>query len=331
MLNKKTRFGIIGTNFIADWVIEAGLLDSRFDVVAIYSRTQEQADIFARKHNIPHTFTNLEEMASSSLIDAVYIASPNYCHAHQSILFMEHDKHVLCEKPIASNARETRQMIESAINNKVVLMEAMRSTLSPGFMAIKDNLVKIGTIRRYFASYCQYSSRYDKLKNGELPNAFNPALSNGAIMDLGIYTIYPMVVLFGKPSKISTTGLLLDTGADGQGAINFEYESMNATVIYSKIADSFTPTEIQGEKGTIISDRIHNIKDISIRFRNGDTEKIVSTDQRSEYYFEVAEFIDLIENGKIESQINSHRNSLITMEIIDEVRSQLGITFPADL
>lgn len=330
MLSKKIRFGIIGTNFIVDWILEAARLDPRFEAVAIYSRTQEQADAFATKHNIPHTYTDLGEMAKSPLIDAVYIASPNYCHASQSILFMEYGKHVLCEKPIASNTQETLQMINCSIKNRVTLMEAMKSTLTPGFSAIKDNLCKIGTIRRYFASYCQYSSRYDKLKSGELPNAFNPDLSNGAVMDLGIYTIYPMVVLFGKPTKISASGLLLHTGVDGQGAINFEYPNMNATVIYSKIVDSFLPTEIQGEDGVIITDRINSIKDVSIGFRNGYKENISPIDDRNEYYYEIAEFINLIESQKVESSINSHQNSLITIEIIDEIRSQLGISFPAD-
>ena len=87
-------------------------------------------------------------------------------------------------------------------------------------------------------------------------NAFNPELSNGAMMDLGVYTVYPLVVLFGRPKRISATGLKLSTGVDGQGAVNFEYENLNATVLYSKIADSFLPAEIQGEKGTFILDRV---------------------------------------------------------------------------
>lgn len=330
MENKKIRFGIVGTNFIADWILEAARLEPRFEAIAIYSRTQEQADLFAEKHNIYHTYTNLEEMAKSSLIDAVYIASPNYCHASQSILFMEQGKHVLCEKPIASNAKETRQMIDCSIKNGVTLMEAMKPTLTPAFLYIKNNLNRLGTIRRYFACYCQYSSRYDKLKNGELPNAFNPDISNGAVMDLGIYTIYPMVVLFGKPSKISASGLLLHTGADGQGAVNFEYPDMSATVIYSKIANSLLPTEIQGEDGVITIDKINTIKDISIQFRNGDQENISYTEEENEYYYEIAEFINLIESKENESAINSHQASLTTMEIIDEIRSQLGIVFPAD-
>jgi predicted dehydrogenase len=196
------------------------------------------------------------------LIDAVYIATPNYLHAGQSILCMNSGKHVLCEKPLASNAGEVREMIAAAKRNNVTFMEAMKPTLTPNFQAVLDNLDRVGKVRRYFSCYCQYSSRYDKFKEGILMNAFNPEMSNGAIMDIGIYTIYPMVVLFGAPQKIEASGVLLSSGADGQGAVNFQYEGMNATVLYSKIADSILPTEIQGEDGNLTLDKINTISSV---------------------------------------------------------------------
>ena len=326
----KVRFGVIGTNFIVDKVLEAARLDHRFELTAIYSRTQERADEFAKKHNVPHTFTSLEDMLSSNLIDAVYIASPNSLHASQSILCMQHGKHVFCEKPFASNANEVKAMIAAAEKYNVRLMEAMKPTMTPNFSTIKDNLKEIGTIRKYFSCYCQYSSRYDKLKEGVILNAFNPSLSNGAVMDLGVYTIYPMVVLFGRPKKIRATGLKLFTGADGQGSVNFEYEGMDATVMYSKIADSSLPTEIQGEEGTITADRINIINKVTLKKRGGEEIIISTPNPTHEYYFEVAEFIDLIQKNERESTINSLENSLITIEIIDEIRKQLEIIYPAD-
>ena len=337
---RKIRFGVIGTNNISDWVIAGGRQDERFELVAVCSRAQERADEFAAKHNIPHTFTSLEEMAKSPLIDAVYIATPNYVHAEQSILCMNHGKHVLCEKPFASNAREVKQMIETAQRNNVTLMEAMISTLNPNFLIAKDKLKDLGTIRRYFASYCQYSSRYDKFKEGIILNAFKPELSNGAVMDIGIYTIYPMVALFGKPQKIEAQGIVLHTGADGQGAVNFQYDGMNATVLYSKIANSALPTEIEGEAGNLLLDKIHITKQVDFiprqvtaqgKEQENHCQSIGVPLDKSEYYYEMAEFMNLIEQGKQESILNSWENSLTTIEIIDEIRRQLGVHYPADL
>ena len=336
---KKIRFGVVGTNNITDWVIAGGRQDERFELTAVCSRTQERAEEFAVKHGIPHIFTSLEEMASSPLIDAVYIATPNYVHAEQSILCMNHGKHVLCEKPFASNAKEVRLMIEAAKKNKVTLMEAMISTLNPNFAIAKERMKDLGTIRRYFASYCQYSSRYDKFKEGIILNAFKPELSNGAVMDIGIYTIYPMVALFGKPQQIEAQGIVLHTGADGQGAVNFQYEGMNATVLYSKIANSALPTEIEGEAGNLLLDKIHITKQVDYiprqvtaqgKEQENHCQSIGVPLEKSEYYYEIAEFINLIEQGKQESNVNSWENSLTTLEIIDEIRRQLGVHYPAD-
>ncbi len=339
MTKDRIRFGVIGTNFISDWVINGARQDERFVLAAVYSRTQETADAFAAKHGIPHTFTNLKEMAESPLIDAVYIASPNFLHAEQSILFMNHGKHVLCEKPFASNAKEVRAMIAAAEANQVTLMEAMKPTLTPNFLSVRENLHRVGKVRRYFSCYCQYSSRYDKFKEGVILNAFNPEMSNGAMMDIGIYTLYPLIVLFGRPQRVDASGVVLSSGVDGQGAINLQYDGMNATILYSKIANSSLPTEIQGEDGNITLDRINLIGSVSFSPRHQAAsgkalpsvpQDISALTDKDEYYYEVAEFINLIQAGKRSSEINSLENSLITIEVIDEVRRQLGVVYPAD-
>ena len=335
----KIRFGVVGTNFITDWVIAGAREDARFELAAVCSRTKERAEEFAEKHNIPHIFTSLEEMAASDKVDAIYIASPNYAHAEQSILCMNNGKHVLCEKPMAANAREARRMVEYSRKNGVALMEAMKSTLSPNFLAAKANLNRIGTPRRYFASFCQYSSRYDKFKEGVVLNAFRPELANGAMMDIGVYTIYPLVVLFGKPQAINAQGVVLSSGVDGQGAVNMQYDGLNATVLYSKIANSQLPAEIEGEDGNILIDRIQT--PVDVRFyprqapasgheKRAEGELLSQPEEHNEYYYEVKEFINLIEQGRVESEINSHENSITTLEIIDEVRRQLGVSYPAD-
>lgn len=329
MIKNKVRFGVVGTNNISTKVMTAAKLDNRFELVAVCSRKQETADEFAQKHNIEHTFTDLEEMAKSDFIDAVYIASPNSLHAQQSILCMSHGKHVLCEKPFASNAKEVRAMIEASRKYNVTLMEAMKPPMEPNFKKIMEQCKKIGTIRQYTASYGQYSSRYDNLKDGIVENAFKLELSNGAVMDIGVYTIYPMVVLFGKPNKVKATGIKLSTGVDGHGAVTFEYDEMTATVLYSKIANSHLPMEIQGEDATIYSDRCNYLDNVKLIAKDG-TETVISEPQVNTYYYEIAQFIDLVLSGKRESEILSLQNSLTTIEIVDEIRKQLDVVYPAD-
>lgn len=324
------RFAIIGTNWITERFLQSALETEEFILAAVYSRTEEKGRAFAAKYADPKVYTDLEAMVQDDEIDAVYIASPNSYHVDQAILCMNHGKHVLCEKPMASNAVEVAAMIEAAKSNDVLLMEALKSTLMPNFKTVRDNLYKLGPIRRYFASYCQYSSRYDAFKQGTVLNAFNPEYSNGSLMDLGIYCLYPMVTLFGKPDTVKASGYMLSSGVDGEGSLLLTYPEMDAVIMHSKISDSYAPTEIQGENGTMIIDKINQPYDVKIRYRDGTIENVTQLQTHESMYYEAREFIDLIRCGERESSINTHANSLITAEIMEEARSQIGLRFPAD-
>lgn len=95
------RLGIIGSSWISCEMIRGAKSTGFFTLEAVYSRTKERAESFAREQGALHTFTSLQEMAASPLLDAVYIASPNVCHVEQCRLFLQNGKHVLCEKPLA--------------------------------------------------------------------------------------------------------------------------------------------------------------------------------------------------------------------------------------
>ncbi|OHX50243.1 Gfo/Idh/MocA family protein [Cytobacillus oceanisediminis] len=325
------RFGIVGTNWITERFLKAALQVEDFQLTAVYSRTEEKAKEFAGKYGVEKTYTDLKEMAASGEIDAVYIASPNSLHAEQAILFMKNNVHVLCEKPVASNTKELKYMIAAARENNVLLMEALKSSFMPNFLAVKENLHKIGQVRRYFASYCQYSSRYDAYRQGTVLNAFNPDFSNGSLMDIGIYCVYPLVALFGKPEEIKAAGYMLESGVDGEGSMVLKYPDMDAVIMYSKITDSNLPAEIQGEEGNIVIDRISAPEKVELHFRNGEREDLTQDQLSDSMYYETKEFIRLVQAGKTESDINSYANSMITMEIIEEARRQIGVVYPADL
>ncbi|WP_283152770.1 Gfo/Idh/MocA family protein [Guptibacillus hwajinpoensis] len=323
------RFGVVGTNKITDNFLAGANELSEFKLTAVYSRTEEKAQAFAEKHGAEATFTSLEEMANSDVIDAVYIASPNSLHAEQSVIFMNARKHVLCEKPMASNKREVTQMVEAASRNGVLLMEAMKSTVMPNMQMVRENLHKIGQVRRFVANYGQYSSRYDAYKEGTVLNAFNPKFSNGSLMDIGVYGVYPVVSMLGMPQSIKAEGVMLESGVDGEGSILLRYEDKEAVIMYSKITDSHLPSEIQGENGSILIDKIGSPLDVKIHYRDGSIEDLSQTQSHTMMY-EAKEFIELIQSGQLESSINSHENSLRSVEVMDEARKQIGVVFPAD-
>jgi predicted dehydrogenase len=324
------RFGVVGTNWITESFIKGASNHADFKLAAVYSRTIDKGVEFGAKFGVELTFTDLTEMAESDAIDAVYIASPNSLHASQAITLMENGKHVLCEKAIAANSSELTRMIATAREHNVVLMEALKSTVMPNFKAVQENLHKIGTVRRYFASYCQYSSRYDAYKAGKVLNAFDPAFAAGSLMDIGIYGVYPLVVLFGEPESVKASGVVLDSGIDGEGSLLLKYADMEAVILFSKITDSALPSEIQGEEGNIVIDKISAPSKVELKYRDGRIEDLSREQIADNMYYEAAEFITLIQQGKMESENNSLENSRITMKILDEARRQIGVVFPSD-
>lgn len=332
-MKKIINLGVIGSGFIVDNFLEAASEFENLNLHTFYSRSESKAISFKEKYKFDKYSTCLEDMAKDKNLDAVYIASPNAIHHDQAILFLQNKKHVLCEKSFASNYKEALNMINTAKRNNVVIMEAMRITVTPNFKILKDNLHKIGEIRRCFASFCQYSSRYDQYKEGTILNAFKKELSNGALMDIGVYCLAPIINLFGLPNNIKSNTFLLNTGVDGQGSAILDYETMDAVVIYSKIANSYIPSEIQGESGSILIDKMNNFENIKIVYRDGTVENIGVKQHKNNMYYEVEEFIKLVELSHREavySSLNTLDNTLNTMLTMDRIREDLNIIFPAD-
>lgn len=329
-MGKMIRIAVIGTNWITEEFIHAALETGEFELTAVYSRTAEKAAEFAGKFDVVHQFTDLTAFAQSDAFDAVYIASPNSLHAEYAVHCMKHGKHVICEKPAASNSVELAAMIDTARSHQVVFMEALKSTLMPNFKAVQENLHKLGKVRRYVASYGQYSSRYDAYKQGTVLNAFNPEFSNGSMMDLGVYCIYPLVVLFGAPEQVQASAVMLESGVDGEGSLLLSYKEMDAVIHHSKIASSYLPTEIQGELATMVIDKINQPEKVQIRYRDGSVEDLTREQSTRTMRYEAEEFSRLIKAGDLESPTNSHANSSAAMAIMDEARRQIGLVYPAD-
>jgi hypothetical protein len=136
--------------------------------------------------------------------------------------------------------------------------------------------------------------------------------------------------LFGEPNEVKATGIMLESGVDGEGSVVLSYDDKDAVVMYSKITNSSLPSEIQGEKGNMIIDKISSPEKIEIHYNDGTTEQLPIEQSHPVMYYEVKEFIDLINSGKIESNVNTFANSYTTMQVVDKVRAEIGLKFPND-
>jgi len=319
------KIGIIGTNFVSDWLCEAAVESGTFIPTAVYSRTEDSGKIFAEKHSIPQIYTDLEAFLSSE-IEVVYVASPNFLHCEHSIAALRHGKHVLCEKPIATCTAEFAEMCNAAIENQCVLLEAMRPAFDPALQIIRDTLPRLGQIRRVCLEYCQYSSRYDKYKNGEILNAFNPELGNAAIMDIGVYAVHTCMLLFGRPcGEISAKSVILPNGMEGMGTIFLPYPDFQAEIVYAKIIDSINSSCIIGENGALVIDKISTPHSIKLCLRGQEPLELITDFAPNNMVYELRTFADLIKQKNIQ---HSHLEiSAMQMEILDAVRTQNGILF----
>jgi len=115
-----------------------------------------------------------------------------------------------------------------------------------------------------FFNYCQYSSRYQRYLNGENPNTFNPAFSNGSIMDIGFYCLASAVALWGEPQSVQATASLLPSGVEGHGVAVLNYGDFSVTLQHSKVSDSALASEIQGEDGALVIEQLSECQRVSL-------------------------------------------------------------------
>ncbi|MDQ0362392.1 Gfo/Idh/MocA family protein [Breznakia pachnodae] len=324
------KFGVIGTNFVSDFFMDGAALVEECEVVAVSDVSLELADTFAKKYKIPNTFDSYEKMLESNLIEAVYIAVPNGLHKEISMYFLERKIPVFCEKPLASNIDEVNEMFECAKRNNTYLQEGLIPLYNPNLKVVKELLPKLGKLHQVNFTFAKYSSRYDAYLRKENPSTFRADLSNGAIMDLGVYVIADVIALFGKPKKVISTAELLDTGADIAGASIFIYDDFVATLSYSKASDTKNLSEICGEHGTITIDQPSMPQEVIWYNRLAKEQTVVSEKPSENFYYEIKEMIACIKEGRIEGYSVPHQVSKDVHEVLTYCRKEAGIVFPAD-
>ena len=294
------KYAVIGTSRITEeFILGAGRVEG-MALSAVYSRSREKGEKFASLFGSPPVYTELEILARAD-IDAVYIASPNSLHFEQSRLFLLNNKNVLCEKPATVTPEEFEELAALAKSRGLVYLEAIMFMHSPAKKILEDALKKIGKITGAHFDFSQLSSRYEMLKNGELPNIFNPEMAGGALMDLGCYCVYPAVYFFGRPKKIFASAGFVRGGADGYGAAVLDYDGLQATLTYSKIAQGRAGSQIIGDEGTVTIESVSKLNNIYL-YNNIENNKIqLSGDTPKDIImgFEARAFKNFIESPQL--------------------------------
>lgn len=328
-----TRWGIASTGKISsDFTTAMKALKDDHRLVAVAARSLADAQAFAKKHGAEKSYGSYEELSKDPDVEVVYIGTIHPFHLHVAKLMINAGKHVLCEKPLCMNVKQTKELVALARQKKVFLMEAVWSRLFPVYKEMMKR-IKAGEIGDIVQVICSFG-----LPIGT-DRVLKKELGGGATLDLGVYCVqFASLVMGGeRPEKVVAAGHLNEEGVDA---------TTSATIVYSKgrvatLNCSFRcelPCEgiVIGTKGTLkvanpIWCPIH-LESPSGKFDSPlpDLGGSFNFLHGQGMMYEAAEVRRCLRGGLLESPYIKLDETLILAETMESVRKQVGVTYPQD-
>lgn len=324
------KIATIGTGVIVEGFIDACHKVDGVEVVAVYSRQESTGKILADKFGITKIFTDINTMLKDVEIDTVYVASPNSLHFTQTLDILNAGKNAIVEKPFCSTDEESAQLIAKANEKGCYLFEAMSIRFMPNLELLKQKLSLIEPIKWTELSMCQYSSKFNALRAGELPNVFNPEFSGGAFMDLNIYHLNFAIELFGYPTNSQYFANLHPNGIDLSGMLYMQYPHMTISAIATKDSVGKPYGVIHGENGMIeFNEGVNGLRSFTLTQNKEKTIFNVQT-QDNRLVYEVQAFESIIKNGNRNEMNALLDKTQMIMKLMTKIRRDAGLYFAAD-
>lgn len=210
------KWGILGNAEIARVCVIPAMQKSRNGKVhALASRSPERARQVAAENNIARVYGDYDDLLSDPEVDAVYIPLPNHLHHPWTLRALRAGKHVLCEKPLACDAREAQEMVSVAADAGLLLMEGIMYRFHPRSQRIKEIAANgsIGTVRLVRSAFC-YPMDKELLESGQ--NArLKPDMGGGALLDVGCYSVsVARWFLDAEPTQLQAQAVYHPAGVD---------------------------------------------------------------------------------------------------------------------
>ena len=196
------RIGTLGSSRISRLaLIDPATSVADVTVAAVGARDQARADAFALRYGLPAAYGSYEELLADPDIDAIYNPLPNSLHGTWTLRAIAAGKHVLCEKPFASNAEEAAQVAAAAGAADLVVMEAMHYRYHPLITRLREIVGELGPVR-----HLQAWTSFVIADPGDIRYDFG--LGGGALMDGGCYALDCLRLVAGEEPAV--TGALAD-------------------------------------------------------------------------------------------------------------------------
>ncbi len=328
---KNFNWGIIGTGNIAkEFADDLKLAKSaNHNLSAVLSYKKEKAAEFAEENGATKYFDSIHEFVKYAKIDAVYIATPHPMHHKETLICLNNKIPVLCEKPMAMNVSQVKEMCEASAANSTFLMEGMWIRFLPTIGKILE-LIDKGSIGKINSVEATLSFKAP----GDPDNRFfNPDRGGGSLLDLGIYPLYLAQLVFGEPVSIGARAKLSAQKVDEECIVHCTYKhgesGFAASSLITQLANSAT---IKGDNGTIFIPAQWNEKppELKVNYNDGNFISFPCSWEGRGFQFEIDEVLECIEEGKTESKKMPLKMSIGLAATMDEIRNQTGIIYPFD-
>jgi predicted dehydrogenase len=323
------NWGIIGCGRIAHKFAKDIQTIPGVAIHAVATRSLANARDFGKVYNAAHVLDSFENLLRVAGLDAVYVATPHVLHAENAIMCLNAKMPVLCEKPLAMNARQVSQMIAAAEANNTFLMEALWTRFMPPINKVLE-LIQAGEIGELHSVKADFGFAAEFKPEGRL---FDPALGGGSLLDIGIYPVFLALLLFGKPEQVDARAVLGPTQVDSICGMLLKFPGDKLAILDSTIlSDTKTEAFIYGSKGHInIHSRWHEMTSLSLHLKGGgETQNFKFENKCLGYRYEAEEVMRCIASGKKQSDRMSHAFSLLLIETLDAIRQKAGIVYPVD-
>jgi predicted dehydrogenase len=332
------RWGILATGKIAHSFARDLALVPGARLAAVGSRRPESAQTFARQYGAAAAYGSYEDLVADPDVDVVYIATPHALHLDNARLCFEAGKHVLCEKPLTLDSADAEEMVRLAGEHDRFLMEAMWTACHPVIRELRARLAagEFGAPRHVHAELGF------RVEAGPDDRMLDPALGASALLDMGIYPLIFAHLMLGPAERLTATADLSDRGIDLDVAIAGRYPAgALATMTASMTSYSSRRAEIATDRGRIHLDDFHHpSKAVFTPYGAGPGSWVVEPGTPVEvlgeepvigqgYGNEIAEVDRCLRAGLRESPLVPHEQTLTLLRQMDDLRAQVGVSFPA--
>ena len=324
------KIAIVGTGKIVEDVLpHLAAWGWETAAVCATARSAEKGRALAAQCGQPPVYTDYAAMLEGAEADAVYIAVPNSLHTEMARQALQAGWNVIAEKPMSSNLREAEELAALAEARRLFLYEAVTTVYQPDYAALREQLPQVGEVRLVSCNFSQYSSRYDAFRRGEVPAAFDPARSGGALMDLNLYNFHWLAGLFGEPEELAYSANV-ERGIDTSGVVTLRYPGFQAVSIAAKDCSAPSRYVIQGAEGCLTQDTPANLCGaVTLRRKDGGVERFhTPVEHRMEMEFRA--FARQMQAGDLAACYEMLRRSLLVSGLLTRARQSAGIRFPAD-